>query len=88
MILSSKNQHQLAANMVFNLAVGFHDIELANIHKEDARGSVRNLSKYSMLIADTVIIRVECCAHKPQNTLDVRAFRRMKRLLMCSRNTQ
>jgi nucleosome binding factor SPN SPT16 subunit len=57
MILSSKNQRQFAANMVFNLAVGFHDLELTNIHKEGAQGSVRNLSKYSMLIADTVVIR-------------------------------
>jgi len=43
--------------MVFNLAVGFHDLELADAHKVNAQGSIRNLSKYSMLIADTVVIR-------------------------------
>jgi len=44
--------------MVFNLAIGFHDLELTNMQKADALGSIRKLSKYSMLIADTVIIQV------------------------------
>ena len=59
MILNSKNQRLFAPNMVFNLAIGFHDLELADEHKQNAQGSIRKLSKYSMLVADTVVIRVE-----------------------------
>mmetsp|Transcript_2955 Transcript_2955/g.9019 ORF Transcript_2955/g.9019 Transcript_2955/m.9019 type:complete len:755 (-) Transcript_2955:748-3012(-) len=57
MILNSKNQRLFAPNMVFNLAIGFHDLELADEHKQNAQGSIRKLSKYSMLVADTVVIR-------------------------------
>jgi nucleosome binding factor SPN SPT16 subunit len=57
LIMNTKNQRKFAQNMVFNLAIGFHDLELTNMQKADALGSIRKLSKYSMLIADTVIIQ-------------------------------
>jgi nucleosome binding factor SPN SPT16 subunit len=58
LLLNSKNPHRFEPNMVFSLAVGFHHVPLDISDKIDAAGSVRKLSKYSMLVADTVIIRV------------------------------
>ena len=58
LLLNSKNSHIFVPNMVFSLAVGFHNVPLGSADKIDAAGSVRKLSKYSMLVADTVIIRV------------------------------
>jgi nucleosome binding factor SPN SPT16 subunit len=55
--MNAKNQRKFAQNMVFNLAIGFHDLELTDMQKADAQGSIRKLSKYSMLIADTVLIQ-------------------------------
>jgi len=60
LIMNAKNQRKFAQNMVFNLAIGFHDLELTDMQKADAQGSIRKLSKYSMLIADTVLIQVGC----------------------------
>jgi len=57
LIMNAKNQRKFAQNMVFNLAIGFHDLELTDMQKADAQGSIRKLSKYSMLIADTVLIQ-------------------------------
>mmetsp|Transcript_2922 Transcript_2922/g.8893 ORF Transcript_2922/g.8893 Transcript_2922/m.8893 type:complete len:574 (-) Transcript_2922:748-2469(-) len=57
LILNSKNPNLFAPNMVFSLSVGFHNIPLAPAEKAAARGSVRKLSKYSILIADTVMIQ-------------------------------
>jgi nucleosome binding factor SPN SPT16 subunit len=57
LLLNSKNPHRFEPNMVFSLAVGFHHVPLDISDKIDAAGSVRKLSKYSMLVADTVIIR-------------------------------
>jgi nucleosome binding factor SPN SPT16 subunit len=57
LLLNVRNQRKFAPNMVFNLAVGFQDLELTSTDKISASGSIRNLSKYSMLVADTVIIQ-------------------------------
>lgn len=59
LLLNSKNSHIFVPNMVFSLAVGFHNVPLGSADKIDAAGSVRKLSKYSMLVADTVIIRAD-----------------------------
>ena len=61
--MNAKNQRKFAQNMVFNLAIGFHDLELTDMQKADAQGSIRKLSKYSMLIADTVLIQVGCTGY-------------------------
>jgi len=45
--------------MVFNLAIGLHDVPLEPNDKLDAMGSVSKLAEYSMLVADTVIIRAD-----------------------------
>ena len=52
--------------MVFNLAIGLHDVPLEPNDKLDAMGSVSKLAEYSMLVADTVIIRVctDLCVSK------------------------
>ena len=63
LIMKAKNQRKFAQNMVFNLAIGFHDLELTDMQKADAQGSIRKLSKYSMLIADTVLIQVGCTGY-------------------------
>ena len=36
--MNAKNQRKFAQNMVFNLAIGFHDLELTDMQKADARG--------------------------------------------------
>ena len=58
LLMNLKNNHEFAANMVFNLTIAFHDLPLNDSDKESALGSIRQLSKYSMQIADTVMIRV------------------------------
>jgi nucleosome binding factor SPN SPT16 subunit len=42
--------------MIFNLAVGFQDVDVPLAEREKAKGSVKNLGKFSMLVADTVKI--------------------------------
>lgn len=67
LLMNTKNPHKFAPNMIFNLAIGFHDLPLDEIDKVDAKGSVKQLSSYSMLIADTVMIRVHSVA--PNNRI-------------------
>lgn len=60
--MNAKNPHKFTSNMVFNLAIGFQDIPLDGVDKVSALGSIRRLSKFSMLIADTVMIRAHSSA--------------------------
>jgi len=57
LLLNARNQRKFAPNMIFNLAIGFQDLDLTTTDKVGALGSIRSLSKYSMLVADTVIIQ-------------------------------
>ena len=57
LLLNSKNSLGFSPNMVFNLAIGFHNIALEPSDKVDAMGSVCKLAEYSMLVSDTVLIR-------------------------------
>jgi nucleosome binding factor SPN SPT16 subunit len=59
LLMNTKNAQKFAANMVFNLAVGFHDLPLNASDKSNALGSIQKLSKYSMLVSDTVMIRAQ-----------------------------
>lgn len=59
LLMNTKNAQKFAANMVFNLAVGFHDLPLNASDKANALGSIQKLSKYSMLVSDTVMIRAD-----------------------------
>lgn len=59
LLLNSKNDLSFSPNMVFNLAIGLHDVPLEPNDKLDAMGSVSKLAEYSMLVADTVIIRAD-----------------------------
>ena len=44
------------AGMVFNLAVGFQDVELSPGERAKAKGSIKDVGKFSLLVADTVKI--------------------------------
>ena len=44
------------ANMVFNLSVGFQDVQLTDAERAKAKGSIKNVEKFSMLLGDTVKI--------------------------------
>jgi nucleosome binding factor SPN SPT16 subunit len=59
LLLNSKNSLGFSPNMVFNLAIGFHNIALEPSDKVDAMGSVCKLAEYSMLVSDTVLIRAD-----------------------------
>jgi len=82
LLLNVRNQRKFAPNMIFNLAIGFQDLELKNADKIGALGSIRNLSKYSMLVADTVIIRVRCSACNPKAFFEKNNVRLMASRLM------
>ena len=58
-LIIAKNQRKLKYG--FQSAIGFHD--LRQLICNDAQGSIRKLSKYSMLIADTVLIQVGCTGY-------------------------
>ena len=44
------------ANMVFNLSVGFQDVVLTEAERAKAKGSIKSVGKFSMLLGDTVKI--------------------------------
>ena len=44
------------ANMVFSLAVGFQDVALTEAERAKAKGSIKEVGKFSMLLGDTVKI--------------------------------
>jgi nucleosome binding factor SPN SPT16 subunit len=43
-------------NMVFNLAVGFQDVPLTSADTSKAKGAIKSVKQFSMLLADTVKI--------------------------------
>jgi len=53
-VLNDKNSNKFSDGMVFNLAVGFHNVPLS---PEDKEGSTMKLSVFSFLVADTVRIQ-------------------------------
>jgi len=56
--LSSKVDPSLTfkPGMVFNLAIGFQDVDIPQVERNKAKGSVKDLGVFSMLVADTVKI--------------------------------
>ena len=54
LVLNDKNDNKFTENMIFTLAVGFHNIPISS---EEKKGSLSNLDTFSLLIADTVRIQ-------------------------------
>jgi len=57
LVLNSKNPNHFVEDTVYSLSVGFQNIPLSSKDKIHSRGSIRKLSKYSILVADTVVIK-------------------------------
>ncbi|KAJ1448969.1 FACT complex subunit-domain-containing protein [Pelagophyceae sp. CCMP2097] len=56
LVLNKKSEAVFAKNMVFNLAVGFQDLQIADGERAKALGAIKKLDAYSMLVADTVLV--------------------------------
>ena len=54
LVLNDKNDNKFTENMIFTVAVGFHNIPISS---EEKKGSLSNLDTFSLLIADTVRIQ-------------------------------
>lgn len=57
LVLNATNNTKFTAGMLFNLAVGFHNIPLSAEEKAQAPESVQKLEVYSMLLADVVVVQ-------------------------------
>ncbi len=54
MVLDSKSTTKFENGMVFNLAVGFHNVTLSDEEKKNATPAMRKLNTFSLLLGDTV----------------------------------
>eukprot|EP00597_Dinobryon_sp_UTEXLB2267_P003293 CAMPEP_0170058440 /NCGR_PEP_ID=MMETSP0019_2-20121128/1065_1 /TAXON_ID=98059 /ORGANISM="Dinobryon sp., Strain UTEXLB2267" /LENGTH=426 /DNA_ID=CAMNT_0010263387 /DNA_START=155 /DNA_END=1432 /DNA_ORIENTATION=- len=59
LVLNNVNTTKFAVGMVFNLAVGFHNVPLTTEDKEKSPEVIQRLEVFSMLIADVVAVQKE-----------------------------
>jgi len=57
LVLTRNNPRNFQARMIFNLAIGLHNVPLDASERRKARGAIRELKKISMLLADTVLVQ-------------------------------
>lgn len=57
MLLGQTNNTKFTAGMVFNLSIGFNNIPLSAEDKNDTKGDYKNVSVYSLLLGDVVMVQ-------------------------------
>ena len=59
LLLNNTNTTKFAEGMVFNLAVGFHNVPLTEEEKRSAPETIQKIEVFSMLLADIVAVQKE-----------------------------
>lgn len=59
LLLNSTNTTRFEVGMVFNLVVGFQNVPLTEEDKRGASSSIKKMTQFSLLVADTVVIQAE-----------------------------
>lgn len=59
MLLNGTNSTVFKPGMIFNLSVGFHNIPLSDADKQGSPDAIQQLSLFSLLVADVVVVQKE-----------------------------